>query len=100
MLPLLSLLHSPAVRLDVRALANLVPLRDPGGPQWPGMVGPANGPGATALCPPDQQVPVDPRLDAGPAVAGPATADRLGARPGCLATATPTVASAAPGEDA
>jgi hypothetical protein len=50
-LPPVPLLPPSPVRLAVRSPADLVPLRDSGRPQWPGMAGAANGPGKVALCP-------------------------------------------------
>src|SRR2546425_4537179 len=93
MLPSLPLLCPSAVRLDVCALADLVSLRDPGWPERPRMVGAANGPSPDTLSPQRQQVLVGAGLVARPAVARPAVADRLGAGMGCLATASPSVAS-------
>src|SRR5713101_4094418 len=97
MLPSLPLLCPSAVRLDVCALADVVSLRDPGWPQRPRMAGAANGPGQDPLSPQRQQILVGAGLGAGAAVARPAVADRLGAGIGCLATASPSVASRASG---
>src|ERR1700716_1412156 len=47
----LSLLSASSVRLAVRAAADLVPLRDPGLSQWPGLVGAANGSRGAELSP-------------------------------------------------
>src|SRR5437867_2517075 len=60
----LSLLSASSVRLDVRAAADLVPLRDPGLSQWPGLVGAGNGSRGAEVSPQRQQVSLGGRLAA------------------------------------
>src|SRR4029079_15270734 len=69
------LLSASGVWLDVRAVADLVSLRDAGVCQWPGVVGAATAASASELSAQRQQVSLDRRLETGSGVVRPAVAD-------------------------
>src|ERR1700674_5006538 len=93
----LSLLSASSVRLDVRAAADLVPLRDPGLSQWPGLVGAANESRGAELSPQRQHVSLGGRLVACAGVVASAVGNVVAHGAGLTAACGPSLASGASG---
>src|SRR5580658_7262212 len=73
-----SLYDPSGTRLDVCAGADLVPLSDPGGTEWPGVAGTTDAAGRAEVRAVRQLLCPDRRLCARPRVAGPAVENQLG----------------------
>src|ERR1700730_630821 len=93
----LSLLSASSVRLDVRAAADLVPLRDPGLSQWRGVVGAATGSRGAEVSPQRQQVSLGGRLDACAGVVASAVGNVVAHGAGRTAACGPSLTSGASG---